>query len=153
MSNQSEIKFKSHTDAYNSAKDFYNQCKHIKNPYVLSVGISVVELGLKSMIEKEMGYLPENLHAHSLRALCFAINELNVNGFKIPYATQRLFKSSGKFYEGGKYFGDNPGRCINKFTDYDFATVSQCVQEVNKLNKEFDKAIEIANEEITYNYD
>ncbi len=118
-----EINFTSHTDAYNSAKDFYEQIRNIKNPYTLSVGVSVIELGLKSMIEKEMGYLPKEMHVHSLRALCIKVNELNINGFKMPYKTFKHFKNIAKFYEGGKYYGDEPNRGVNYFTENDFKNV------------------------------
>lgn len=120
---------------------FYRKNQNSRNTFALSLGVNVIEMHLKAIIEQEIGYVPKELKGHSLLILCSTINRMNIPGFQIPYSFQKDCQLLQPYYTGGRYFDENCRR-NNIYTDYEFNLVSKSVDKIEVLLKEYKMAQE-----------
>lgn len=132
-------KLTSQTDFAVSAYNLYKKVEKSQNPYVLSLGANVVELLLKSIVEQESGYIPEELTNHYLPQLVSYIQVLQIPYFQIPCHFIKQMPRLYCFYHDGRYFDKNfPNRSI--FHEDDYIFVSKMANEAYGLLQEYKKA-------------
>lgn len=120
------VELTSQTDYAKKALAFYRKNEKSQNPFVLSLGVNVIEQLLKSIIEQESGLIPDELNNHHLLDICFEINKMHIPHFQINYKFQQNCKEIQRYYNGARYYNLN-NRRSNVFDDYDFQIVKESV--------------------------
>jgi len=145
-----EKELKSQADYAKEGLSFYRKNESDHNPFVLSLGVNVIEMQLKAIVEEEMGYIPKEITRHSISNVCNYINHLNIPHFQIPYDFLQDCQLVQRYYTGGRYFDAN-NRQNNIFSDYDFELVGQVVARSERLLEryliEHEKAVLVMNEQ------
>jgi len=131
-----EKELTSQSDYAKEGLKLYRKNQNGQNTFILSLGVNLVEMYLKAIVEEEMGYIPEDLKDHSLLAVCSAINRMNIPHFQIPYAFQRDCQLIQRYYTGARYFDANR-RSNNIFSDHDFHLVSTAVDNIEKIYNDY----------------
>lgn len=135
-----------------SAYNFYLKNVKSTNPFVLSLGANTVEMQLKSIIEQECGYIPDDLSNHYLPQLATYIQCMKIPHFNLPYNFTKQLPRLYSFYNNSRYYDkDHPRRAV--FHEDDFVFVQHMVEESHELLLEYQKVHERNLEELEQDLD
>lgn len=131
----------SQSEFASSAYNFFIKNEKSTNPMVLSLGANTVEMQLKSIIEQEAGYIPDELSNHYLPQIASYIQCMKIPNFNLPYNFTKQLPRLFSFYNGARYYDNsNPKRAI--FHEDDFTFVQNMVLQSHDLLLEYQKVHE-----------
>lgn len=135
------------SDFATSAYNFYKKNWNSTNPFVLSLGVNAVELQLKSIVEQECGYIPDDIEHHYLPQIASYIQCMKIPNFNLPYSFTKQLPKLYTYYNNARYYDKaHPNRAV--FHEDDFSFVQNMVTKSHELLLEYQRAHEKNLEEL-----